>query len=57
MKNQNDCEHDNCSPLLNGELGESKCNDCGMEFLYCHTCSLAGCAERAIYHADPCKLK
>ena len=40
------CEHENCP-------GEGKCPDCGVEFIYCHPCSVAGGADRAIYHMAP----
>lgn len=42
------CEHENWT----GE-GAGVCPDCNMLFVYCHACSLAGGAERAIYHDEP----
>lgn len=42
---EDDCEH--------AGIGPGQCPDCGMTFVYCHGCSEAGGAERAIYHAGP----
>ncbi len=42
---EDDCEH--------AGIGPGQCPECGMTFVYCHGCSEAGGAERAIYHAGP----
>lgn len=50
MTRAGNCEHEQCLELGNGE---SLCLGCGATFIYCHACSEAGCAERAICHMPP----
>lgn len=45
------CEHEDVTDP--SDRNEETCRACGQVFVYCHGCSLAGGAERAIYHSAP----
>lgn len=46
MSRKPDCEHEDAPDV-------GPCPGCGMVMVYCHACSDAGGAERAIYHGEP----
>lgn len=51
-----DCDHDyEQEPLAHGRDGETRCTNCGVEFLMCPGCSEESTLNHApaIYHAEP----